>query len=72
MNGRRSTVCDLTMASSYSSSQLYCAGDIFSLRVPGKTIIVLCSEQAASDLLEKRSAIYSDRARLGYYEAYVL
>ncbi|KAI0093006.1 cytochrome P450 [Irpex rosettiformis] len=48
-------------------SQKY--GDVFSLRVPGKTIIVLGSEQAAVDLLEKRSAIYSSRARLGYYEA---
>ncbi|KAI0748969.1 cytochrome P450 [Irpex lacteus] len=43
-------------------------GDVISLRVPGKTIIVLASEKAASDLLEKRSAIYSDRARLGYYD----
>ncbi|KAI0092996.1 cytochrome P450 [Irpex rosettiformis] len=43
-------------------------GDVFSLRVPGKTIVVLNSEKAASDLLEKRSAIYSDRSRLGYYD----
>ena len=47
------------------------AGDVFSLHVPGKTIVVLGSEQAAVDLLEKRSAIYSNRARLGYYETYV-
>ncbi|KAI0788920.1 cytochrome P450 [Irpex lacteus] len=43
-------------------------GDVFSLRVPGKTIVVLNSEKAASDLLEKRSAIYSDRVRMGYYD----
>lgn len=45
-----------------------CLGDVISLRVPGKTIVVLASEKAASDLLEKRSAIYSDRARLGIYD----
>ncbi|KAI0768402.1 cytochrome P450 [Irpex lacteus] len=44
-------------------------GDIFSLRVPGKTIIVLASEKAASDLLDKRSAIYSDRQPFGFYDA---
>ncbi|KAI0768404.1 cytochrome P450 [Irpex lacteus] len=43
-------------------------GDVFSLRVPGKTMIVLNSEKAAVDLLEKRGAIYSDRVRLGYYD----
>ncbi|KAI0768403.1 cytochrome P450 [Irpex lacteus] len=43
-------------------------GDVFSLCVPGKTIIVLSSEKAASDLLDKRSAIYSDRPRFAYYE----
>ena len=46
-------------------------GDVFSIRVPGKTIIVLNSEKAAHDLLEKRSAIYSDRVRLAYYDWYV-
>ncbi|KAI0093004.1 cytochrome P450 [Irpex rosettiformis] len=48
-------------------SQKY--GDVFSLNVLGKTIIVLGSEQAAADLLERRSAIYSGRAPLGYYIA---
>ena len=52
-------------------TQALYAGDVFSLHVPGKTIVVLGSEQAAVDLLEKRSAIYSNRARLGYYETYV-
>lgn len=49
----------------------FSTGDIFSLRVPGKTIIVLASEKAASDLLDKRSAIYSDRQPFGFYDAYV-
>ncbi|KAI0092995.1 cytochrome P450 [Irpex rosettiformis] len=44
-------------------------GDIFSLRVPGKTIVVLNTEKAAYDLLEKRSAIYSDRIPIGYHDA---
>ena len=43
-------------------------GEVFSLRVPGKTMIVLNTEKAAVDLLEKRGAIYSDRVRLGYYD----
>ena len=46
-------------------------GDVFSIRVPGKTLIVLNSERVAHDLLEKRSAIYSDRVRFAYYDRYV-
>ncbi|KAI0772408.1 O-methylsterigmatocystin oxidoreductase [Trametes elegans] len=38
-------------------------GDVFALHSLGRTIIVLSSREAASDLLEKRSAIYSDRPR---------
>jgi hypothetical protein len=37
------------------------AGDIIFLNLLGLRIVVLNSAQAASDLLEKRSAIYSDR-----------
>ena len=47
-------------------------GEVFSLQVPGKTIVVLNSEKSASDLLEKRSAIYSDRPRFSFYDAWVL
>ncbi|KAG8704079.1 hypothetical protein FRC09_003786, partial [Ceratobasidium sp. 395] len=36
--------------------------DIFSLSVPGTNIVVLNSLEHATNLLEKRSAIYSDRA----------
>lgn len=37
------------------------AGDILFFKVFGKRIIVLNSDEAARDLLDKRSAIYSDR-----------
>jgi hypothetical protein len=40
-------------------SQQY--GDVMYLEVLGKPIVILSSEQAASDLLDKRSGIYSDR-----------
>lgn len=43
-------------------------GDVFSLRALGKTIIVLNSEKAASELLEKRGAQYSDRPQFPIYE----
>ncbi|KAJ7483464.1 cytochrome P450 [Mycena latifolia] len=38
--------------------------DIIHLNVAGTSIIVLSSAQVTTDLLEKRSSIYSDRARL--------
>ncbi|KAJ7479154.1 cytochrome P450 [Mycena latifolia] len=38
--------------------------DILHLDLAGKSLIVLSSVEATEDLLEKRSAIYSDRARL--------
>ncbi|KAJ8495827.1 hypothetical protein ONZ51_g1458 [Trametes cubensis] len=37
------------------------AGDIFSINLLGQPVIVLNSVKAAKDLLDKRSAIYSDR-----------
>ncbi|KAF8593066.1 hypothetical protein BDV93DRAFT_566965 [Ceratobasidium sp. AG-I] len=38
--------------------------DIVSANVPGQVIVVLNSLEAATELLTKRSAIYSDRAQL--------
>ena len=35
-----------------------------SLNLPGQTVIVLGSAKSALDLLERRSAIYSDKPRL--------
>jgi hypothetical protein len=43
-------------------------GDVISLNVLGRTIIVLGSEKAASELLDKRSAIYSDRPSFPIFE----
>ena len=37
------------------------AGDVISVSIFGRSIIILNSAQAAIDLLEKRSIIYSDR-----------
>ena len=38
-------------------------GDVFILHVLGKPIVIINSEKAAVELMEKRSAIYSDRPR---------
>ncbi|KAJ8520725.1 hypothetical protein ONZ45_g2492 [Pleurotus djamor] len=43
-------------------------GDVIHLDVLGRSIIVLDSYQAAVDLLEKRSALYSDRPRVLIFE----
>ena len=47
-------------------------GDIMSLRVFGKVIIVLNTAKATKDLLEKRGDICSDRPVITFYEMYVL
>ncbi|EKM54592.1 uncharacterized protein PHACADRAFT_258552 [Phanerochaete carnosa HHB-10118-sp] len=38
-------------------------GDVMYFNILGKSLVVLSSQEAASDLLEKRSAIYSSRPR---------
>lgn len=38
-------------------------GDVIHMRVMGHSVVVLMSVQAISDLLDKRSSIYSDRIR---------
>jgi hypothetical protein len=43
-----------------------CTGDVYSLMLGSKTLIVLSSDVAVKELLDRRSAIYSDRP-----EAYV-
>ncbi|KAJ7754682.1 cytochrome P450 [Mycena maculata] len=45
-------------------------GDVMYLKVPGQAIVVLDSLRAAEDLLEKRSAIYSDRPKFPVYELF--
>ena len=49
-----------------------CAGDVIHLDVFGQPMIILGSHEAAIDLLEKRSANYSDRAPSPMAELYVL
>ena len=39
-------------------------GDMVSVTIPGQSLVILNSLKAAVDLLEKRSAIYSDRPDL--------
>ncbi|KAF8883964.1 cytochrome P450 [Infundibulicybe gibba] len=39
-------------------------GDIMHLNILGQSIIILCSTRRTTDLLEKRSSIYSDRPRM--------
>ncbi|KIY48564.1 hypothetical protein FISHEDRAFT_43128, partial [Fistulina hepatica ATCC 64428] len=47
-------------------------GDVLCLRVPGSTIIVLNSHEAANDLLDKRGALYNDRPNFRSLELCVL
>ncbi|KAI0755469.1 cytochrome P450 [Irpex lacteus] len=46
-------------------------GDVFMLNVLGKNIVVINSEKAAIELMEKRSAIYSDRPPMPILERYL-
>ena len=46
-------------------------GDLLYSRVLGQHIIIISSIQVAQDLLDKRSAIYSDRPQLRTNEEYV-
>jgi hypothetical protein len=39
-------------------------GDVVSLSILGRSVIILNSAQAALDLLDKRSSIYSDRPHM--------
>jgi hypothetical protein len=39
-------------------------GDILHLNITGQSLLILSSLESATDLLEKRSLIYSDRAEL--------
>ncbi|KAF9002171.1 cytochrome P450 [Cyathus striatus] len=47
-------------------SKIY--GDVMYLHIPGRSFLVLNSLKAATELLDKRSGIYSDRMRLILYE----
>nr|BAL05150.1 cytochrome P450 [Phanerodontia chrysosporium] len=43
-------------------------GDVMSLNVLGKRLVILSSEEAATELLEKRSSKYADRPRFPIFE----
>ncbi|KAF7359633.1 Cytochrome P450 [Mycena venus] len=45
-------------------------GDVLYLELPGQSIVVLDSLQAAEDLLDKRSVIYSDRPKFRLFELF--
>ncbi|KAJ6499498.1 cytochrome P450 [Mycena vulgaris] len=45
-------------------------GEVIYLQIPGQSIIVLDSLRAAEDLLDKRSAVYSDRPNFPLYELF--
>ncbi|KAL1748327.1 cytochrome P450 [Schizophyllum fasciatum] len=46
-----------------------CESDIICFNILGKHIVVLNSKEAATDLLEKRGTLYSDRPPFTYFEA---
>ncbi|TFK37935.1 cytochrome P450 [Crucibulum laeve] len=50
----------------YQLSKVY--GPVIHLTVPGRTLVVLNTVEAAIDLLEKRSVNYSDRSRFVLFE----
>lgn len=56
---------------SYSPADVTFEGDVIHLNVVGNHVVVLNSQAAASDLLEKKSAIYSSRGRHAVFELWV-
>ena len=43
-------------------------GDVVCLQVFGQVVIILCSQKAIKDLIEKRGELYSDRIVLPIFE----
>lgn len=68
ISGQRYTVWPMDIVSDYYLPLIVKIGDVMRLNVLQKTIIVLSSEKAANDLLDKRSGIYSDRPRFPMLE----
>lgn len=65
MSGRSSMACSLLHY--LMLALILVSGDVMHLKVLGRNMIVLNSVEAATDLLEKRSAQYSDRPRMNVY-----
>lgn len=61
MNGQSFTVCSVFDSSTCHPLKPHAIGDMIFLDLPGQPTVVLNSVDAAIDLLEKRSDIYSDR-----------
>ena len=55
-----------------TSSRPFSLGDVVHLEIPGKAVVVLGSQEAASELLEKRSSNYSDRPCSPMVDMYVV
>ncbi|KAJ3485901.1 hypothetical protein NLI96_g4622 [Meripilus lineatus] len=70
ISGQRYTVWPMDIVSDYYLPLIVKIGDVMRLNVLQKTIIVLSSEKAANDLLDKRSGIYSDRPRFPMLEIF--
>ena len=62
-SSQRNTVSTVYSFHLQRSQNVCNAGKVAHLRIPGNTMIILNSAQAATDLLDKRGAIYSDRAQ---------
>jgi len=59
------------MISNAKTEMLRVSGDVIHLESFGQHVVVLNTQEASLDLLEKRSSIYSDRAVPTIMEAYV-
>lgn len=57
-----------TLTRFYITHHLYALGDVIYIQIPKQSIIILGSARAATDLLEKRSDIYSDRPKIVMHE----
>lgn len=67
----RQKVHSALVCHSHENAYVHRLGDVIYLNALGKDIVVLNSEQAANDLLDKRSANYSDRSYMPVYDLYV-
>ncbi len=68
MSGRKPMVCVIQSLSACADRKFLCPGEVMPLKVLGKSLVILSSESAATDLLEKRGAKYSDRPSIPMME----
>lgn len=60
-----------SLSSVPTDSRPHVLGDVLYLSVLGKSIVILNSEEAAVELLDKRSSLYSDRPRFPMQDLFV-